>query len=68
MFPVCSFRPVVCFLLVVIKSITETNGAAPHVQPNSHCDRKVDVSDAVYLITITLDATPPRQKSLRREL
>ena len=30
MFPVCSFRPVVCFLLVVIKSITETNGAAPY--------------------------------------
>ena len=31
MFPVCSFRPVVCFLLVVIKSITETNGAAPNI-------------------------------------
>ena len=32
MFPVCSFRPVVCFLLVVIKSITETNGAAPFTE------------------------------------
>ena len=26
------------------------------------------MSDAVYLITITLDATPPPQKGLRREL